>query len=450
MPTLRGIMFNFSLMFSDILMLLSAFFITFWLRYHSGIFKAASSSLAAYSNMVAFSVLLMLIIFQAFRLYQEKRTLFDEDEFFILVKAVFLAFLIVITATFFFKATAQFSRVVLTATFAISIPTASMGRLTLRAIQAAARKRGINTRNVLIIGDGSLAQMVSEKIKDHLELGYVIKGILRPNQLKRFGAILEGRDISVVFIATRIDHNRLAELMARHDHVRYKLVPSLIETMTEAPSYEEFKDIPLVILKERDAVSSYLKWKRSMDFSFSVIALIIISPIFLIISLLILLASRGGVFYRHRRVGKNGQVFLLYKFRTMRKGADRMKPKSELNSPLFSMRKDPRVTFIGRILRRTCLDELPQLLNVIRGEMSLIGPRPHLPEELKEFKRWQHSRLQVRPGMTGLWQVSGRHELNFEKTMMLDLYYVKHLSLWLDLKILFKTIPSIIFSGGRW
>tara|TARA_Y100000034_G_C6898851_1_gene415045 strand:- start:2979 stop:3380 length:402 start_codon:yes stop_codon:yes gene_type:complete len=119
-------------------------------------------------------------------------------------------------------------------------------------------------------------------------------------------------------------------------------------------------------------------------------------------------------------------------------------------SYLYKKKHDPRITFIGKILRRSCLDELPQLWNVFKGDMSLVGPRPHFKEELQALQGWQKKRFSVKPGMTGLWQVSGRHELSFEKTVFLDIYYVNHLSLALDLKIMFKTIPSIIFSGGRW
>ncbi|MFH1134345.1 MAG: sugar transferase [Nanoarchaeota archaeon] len=447
---LRPALFKAAMLLSDAAFFLAAFVIVFWIRYVSGVFPAARSSYAAFQSIILFSLLLLVIVFQTFRLYQDKRTLFDEDEFYSIVRAVSLAFLIVITATFFFKATEQFSRVVLTMTFALSCFSISVGRMLLREVQGRARKKGFNTRNVLIVGEGSLAKMVRDKILDHPELGYCLKGVLPANKVDGLSSIAKKNNVSVVFIATRMNHDRLAHLIAENDQLRFRIVPSVIETITDAPSYEEFKDIPLVLVQEKDALQGYLWWKHSLDFAFATIMLLILSPLMLFIAILVKVSSAGSALYAQMRVGRHGRSFRFLKFRTMRDGAEAHRRGSEINGPLFKRRQDPRVTAIGHLLRRTCLDELPQLINVLRNEMSLVGPRPHLPEELRLFKRWQKLRLAVRPGMTGLWQVSGRHELNFEKTMMLDLYYVKHLSFWLDAKILLKTIPAIIFSGGRW
>jgi lipopolysaccharide/colanic/teichoic acid biosynthesis glycosyltransferase len=160
------------------------------------------------------------------------------------------------------------------------------------------------------------------------------------------------------------------------------------------------------------------------------------------------------VLYRQRRVGKDGVEFEMLKFRSMRRDADRLRDelisKNEATGPLFKMRKDPRVTRVGRILRRTSLDELPQIINVLRGEMSLVGPRPPLPAEVRLYEEWQTARLRARPGMTGLWQVSGRSEVPFNDMVRLDLHYVRNWSLGLDLEIMLRTIPAVVANRGAY
>jgi len=175
-------------------------------------------------------------------------------------------------------------------------------------------------------------------------------------------------------------------------------------------------------------------------------------PLLLLIALLIRLDSPGPVLYRQTRVGLNGRRFRFYKFRSMVQGADVLKAdlsaQNRMNGPVFKMEKDPRVTRVGRLLRKTSLDELPQLFNVLKGDMSLVGPRPNLPEEVAQYKGWQRRRLSMKPGITGLWQVSGRNLIDFNEWMKLDLEYIDSWSLGLDLKILLKTIPTVLRGKG--
>jgi len=223
--------------------------------------------------------------------------------------------------------------------------------------------------------------------------------------------------------------------------------------IAEPPVLDEISDTPLVSVKESSSFAGYLKVKRLLDIAISLAMLVVLSPLLVLVSLLIKLESSGPVLYKHTRIGLNGREFTLLKFRTMREGAEKLRPKlveAHGVRGLFKLEKDPRVTVFGYFLRRTCLDELPQLVNILKGEMSLVGPRPYIPEESVLFKGWMRKRFEVKPGLTGLWQVGGRHEIDFEKTAELDLYYIKHMSLLLDLEILLKTIPSIILSKGRW
>lgn len=202
----------------------------------------------------------------------------------------------------------------------------------------------------------------------------------------------------------------------------------------------------------------YLYFKRLFDITCSLIGIIILSPIFVSIGLLIKLESKGRIFYRHARIGKNGEVFLIYKFRTMNREINESSQKEYLkkvldfNDPHFPRSVvrindfDPRVTRIGRILRQTSIDEIPQLINILKGDMSFVGPRPALPFEYENFSLFEKKRLEIRPGNTGLWQISGRNKLSYEEMNKLDLEYIEKMSFMLDLKIILKTIPLILFA----
>ncbi|MGG5460737.1 sugar transferase [Clostridium sp. B9] len=196
-------------------------------------------------------------------------------------------------------------------------------------------------------------------------------------------------------------------------------------------------------LDTKDNKYIYLFIKRIMDIIASFLGLIILSPIFLIVSIAIKMDSKGPIFFAQKRIGLRGKPFYMYKFRSMVVNAEEIKEKlkeqNEMSGPMFKMKNDPRITKVGKFIRKTSIDELPQLLNVLRGEMSLVGPRPSLPKEVEEFEPWMMERLAVKPGITCYWQVMGRNSIGFEDWMKLDVKYVKDRSLLLDLKLIFKT-----------
>lgn len=187
----------------------------------------------------------------------------------------------------------------------------------------------------------------------------------------------------------------------------------------------------------------YLFLKRFMDIFASILGLILLSPILIVVSVLIKLDSKGPIFFSQKRVGLHGKTFNMYKFRSMVVNAeeikDKLKEQNEMSGPMFKMKNDPRITKIGKFIRKTSIDELPQLLNVLKGEMSLVGPRPSLPKEVKEFEPWMLERLEVKPGITCYWQVMGRNSIGFREWMELDVKYVHERCLSLDLKLIFKT-----------
>ena len=184
--------------------------------------------------------------------------------------------------------------------------------------------------------------------------------------------------------------------------------------------------------------------KRLIDIICSFMGLLAFSPLFIIIAIIIKFTSKGPVFFSQKRVGKYGREFDMYKFRSMVVNAEELKEKlaaqNEMSGPMFKMKDDPRVTKVGKFIRKTSLDELPQLWNVLKGDMSLVGPRPSLPKEVAQFEEWMHKRLDVKPGLTCYWQVSGRNNIDFEDWMKLDVKYVEERNLWIDIKLIFKTV----------
>jgi exopolysaccharide biosynthesis polyprenyl glycosylphosphotransferase len=203
------------------------------------------------------------------------------------------------------------------------------------------------------------------------------------------------------------------------------------------------------------AESYYLRaGKRMIDVVGAVLALIVLAPLMALVAIVIKLESRGPVLYRSTRIGKAGRPFIFLKFRSMVDGADQhrhtLSHLNEMDGPTFKISRDPRVTRIGRFLRVTSVDEVPQFLNVLRGELSLVGPRPPIPEEVAQYEPWQYRRLDVRPGITCLWQISGRSNLSFKEWMRLDLEYIKHQSFWLDMRILLRTIPAVLSREGAY
>jgi lipopolysaccharide/colanic/teichoic acid biosynthesis glycosyltransferase len=207
--------------------------------------------------------------------------------------------------------------------------------------------------------------------------------------------------------------------------------------------------------EERAEVSrSYLAMKRGLDLVLCIPGLVLMSPLLLLIAAAIRLESPGPVLFRQLRVGKDHRPFYCLKFRSMSQDAEKRKDEiahlNEVDGPVFKIRHDPRVTRVGRILRKLSLDELPQLINVVRGEMTLVGPRPPLPREVEQYEEWMLRRLDVTPGITCIWQISGRSDTNFEQWMRMDLEYVEHRSLGRDIVILLRTIPAVLFGRGAY
>jgi exopolysaccharide biosynthesis polyprenyl glycosylphosphotransferase len=320
-------------------------------------------------------------------------------------------------------------------------------------------------RRAVLVGSGANIQAVSHALRDSREIepfGYVARtpvGVMDGlrdfrslEQLERhFDAIDE-----VLIADADFPEDEAVELVDRchQQGVRVRVAPSTMEILMERVEYVPGQALPLFELKPPVFEGVDFALKRIFDLVGAALLVLVLSPAMLLSALAIKLTSRGPVFYRSSRPGIGGKSFPCMKFRTMVAGAeglqDRLEERNEVGGALFKMREDPRVTSVGRFLRRWSIDELPQLFNVLRGEMSLVGPRPLPQRDYERLEDWHRKRYLVLPGMTGLWQVSGRSELDFDELVRLDFLYLERWSVFLDLTILLKTIPAVIRARGAW
>jgi exopolysaccharide biosynthesis polyprenyl glycosylphosphotransferase len=333
------------------------------------------------------------------------------------------------------------------------------------------RVNGHNIHNVIIYADEQSEKFISD-ILDHKEWGFRILMIITNCERirSRFGRkirVLPDKisirqiikiDIidEVIYCKSEIDHGKINELIQTCEEIGVILhLQSNLSPMTYSNAYlTTFNDKSFFTFNHTQKSYFGTMWKAFMDFWISFTVIFLLSPFMLIIAVFIKLTSSGPVIFKQERVGLRGRKFYIYKFRTMVQNAEELKLKlmdlNESDGPAFKIKKDPRVTFVGRVLRKTGLDELPQLFNVLKGEMSLIGPRPPLPEEVEKYERWQLRRLSVKPGITCTWQIiPNRNDVIFEKWMKLDMQYIDNWSLKADFILFFRTIVSVFRAGGH-
>ncbi len=277
------------------------------------------------------------------------------------------------------------------------------------------------------------------------------------NQIQE--VIKQNKVDEILVVMDNVSYERLLEVIdiCKKLEVNVRLTSELFDIVTKKVSTEKYADFPVVDVSSRINRRFNLVFKRGFDILASVVGLILLSPIFLTIAVLVKLSSPGPIFFYQERIGRNGRAFKFYKFRSMlvNNGEDEERKNMMLefikNDNMENGTKiinENRVTEIGKIIRKTSLDELPQLFNVIKGDMSLVGPRPCLPYEFESYAGWQKRRVNVLPGCTGVWQVTGRSSVSFKDSIVLDLYYINNMSPWLDLQILLKTIPVMLFARG--
>jgi exopolysaccharide biosynthesis polyprenyl glycosylphosphotransferase len=348
----------------------------------------------------------------------------------------------------------------------------SMGRAALFICNEALMKRGWGIKNAIIVGSGKTAKAVFDHLITNRAYGYKIIGFLVESEKDlqfKYGGVkaiglhqdcniaVKKNKVEEIFIpglTTKLaDYSDLIDLCRNHK-LEVSIISHRYDLLAKVAGIYDVAGVAIVTRHGTFYSRFYPYVKRVMDISLSALALTVFSPVMLAIALLIKLNSPGPIFFRQTRVGRNGTLYPLLKFRTMHKDAEKVKVNlhqhNEADGPLFKIKEDPRITRVGRWLRRLSLDELPQLINVFKGEMSLVGPRPPLPSEVEHYQEWHKYRLNGPQGMTGLWQVSGRSELSFEEMVLLDIYYLEYSSPLMDLEILIKTIPAVISARGAY
>lgn len=351
-------------------------------------------------------------------------------------------------------------------------------RFAIKRVRMMLWKQGINVRRMLVVGTTHAGQRIMKEVLDQPGFGYSLVGYVEDaEELKPWTVPITGHtepsrlgeitDIDRVIARHGVDevvvalpansHARILEVLeqCRNERVAFRLVPDLFEVRFNEVQIDALNGIPLIGVKEVVLQGGNLWLKRTMDVVLATAVLFVTAPLIALIALAIKLERpHGPVLFKQVRIGRDGQAFFFYKFRSMRPDAEELKEQlrelNEADGPIFKMRNDPRVTRVGRLLRRTSLDELPQVFNILRGDMSWVGPRPPVPSEVAEYTDWHRRRLEITPGLTGLWQVSGRSDLSFDEMVKLDLYYAENWSLFFDLKIILLTIPAVLSARGAY
>ncbi len=366
----------------------------------------------------------------------------------------------------------EYSRAVILYVWVLAIALVITGRALHRSMQTMLYRKGRGVRRLLVVGATDVGKMIMQSVMNRPDFGYQLVGFVEHRSsptVKNFGrfralgtvvdvpSIVESAGIDEVIIALPASaHEDMWPILSSCERlgVGVKLVPDLFEMGLGRVQMDDISGIPLIDVQERPLRNVARVAKRFTDVALGSILLIATTPVVLLLALLIRLESAGPGFLRQERIGVGGRRFLCLKLRTMRVDANdvtaSLQAMNESDGPLFKIRNDPRCTVLGKRIRRLSLDELPQLWNVVKGEMSLVGPRPALPHEVEQYDLRQMRRLEVKPGITGIWQVSGRSDLSFDEMVMMDIHYVENWSIGLDIAILLRTVVAVVARHGAY
>ncbi|MCL5670860.1 MAG: sugar transferase [Acidobacteria bacterium] len=407
-------------------------------------------------------VTLILFAIESQDLYRVGQARTRLDESLAVTKAVGLATLL-LTVFIYLSGVKSMSRLVVVSCGLLNIATLAAWRIWRRDVIERRVASNNGGRNVLIVGAGEVGQDLANYLTARKELGFVFKGFLDGNlsgdprvlgHAKDLSRVARAQFADEVFITIPVEQEvvRSVAMEARRNRLDVKLIPEPYAGFGLHGPLEYVGDFPVIELHRQPIPTLGLFAKRLVDLCVAALGLALLSPLFAVIAVAIKLDSPGPVFYRAIRIGKKGRRFVCLKFRSMVADADAKKNQlrhlNERSGPIFKISNDPRLTRAGTILRKFSLDEFPQLWNVLKGDMSLVGPRPHPTDDFEQYQLEHLRRLEVTPGITGLWQVTARRDPSFEKSMRLDLEYIENWNLWLDIKILLKTIPAVFTGSG--
>ena len=455
----------------DVAMVNLAFYLAWYARYRQGLLLALDPG-----NYVEHDVYLPLQIALSLAfasilglrgLYRLPRAASALDDLSGIFTASGISVMLLFAASTFVRYRAE-SRLTLIFAWALMTFLVVLARANWLWILGVLHQRGIGVARTLVVGDNTVGRMIMQALAGRPHLGYEVAGFLAtdgqtdfgrfhrlgtPDELER--VIHQERIAQVVIALPSTSHEAIMRIVnhCRRHGVQFRLVPDLYEMSLGRLDIDTVSGIPLMGMKDHAIQGVNFVIKRLLDVVIALVLLALSSWLFAALALLILIEDRGcSPFYRQTRVGRGGREFRMLKFRSMRPGADQQLTQlleyNEAEGPIFKMRDDPRRTHVGAFMRRWSLDELPQLWNVVMGDMSLVGPRPATPREVAQYEEWQLHRLDTLPGITGLWQVSGRSELGFSEQVLMDIMYIENWSLGLDLRILLRTVPAVLSGKG--
>lgn len=463
----------FLLAIQDTVLIYAAMSLAYWMRYGLKLGPHISDTVAfSEYQWVAFLLLsIMMPTLLAKGAYRPRLGTEIADEVMTIFSAATISVASVTVVTYMLHQL-EYSRAVMIYMWILLIVLLSLGRALARVMQRVAHRRGWTVRRLMVVGASDTGKIIMQSVMNRPDLGYKVVGFVDRRSLTRvpdFGRFTRLgmiEDIPTLIETHGIDEVIVALPGSAHEEVRsvvslcegsevgLKLVPDLFEVSLSRVKIDDIAGVPLLAVQEKPLRRVSRATKRGIDLVVGLVSVLASLPILGILALLIRLDSKGPIFISQERVGANGRRFSCFKLRTMRTDADKILPElqalNETVGPIFKMRNDPRCTRVGRHIRRWSLDEIPQLLNVMLGDMSLVGPRPPLSREVEGYEPWQLRRLETKPGLTGLWQVSGRSNLVFDEMVMMDIMYIDNWSLALDIKILMRTVSAVLAARGAY
>ena len=459
---------------SDLLLINLAFAFAYVVRYRWQWFYPVlfDEPYSDYLGQQVVLTFLLILTYSQNKVWRRRRGETWIDEMARIVWATAAGIALMMAVTFFFQPS-PFSRLLLFWTLLFIVLFVGIGRFFRRFVLSLFYRRGILVDRVLIVGMAEAGRGVIRTLLARPDMGFKVVGYLDDDTnensmglgriphlgtLQELTAVLQQQtNLHTVFIALPGHmHQQILTMLqtCQKFGVRAEVVPDLLQLSLNRVEFNNMAGIPMLSIRDVNISQTGLLLKRSLDLA--VITLLSLPTILMMgfIAILIRLDSVGPIFYSAKRIGKDGVPFQMIKFRSMVVDAELQKADllafNEAHGPVFKIKNDPRITRVGRLLRRLSLDELPQIINVIKGEMSLVGPRPPLPEEVAAYQSWHQQRLAVVGGLTGLWQVSGRSDLTFDESCLLDIYYIENWSLALDIRIMVQTIPHMLFGRGAY
>lgn len=462
-------MINISLITLEYSLYTLTFFILFFYKVVSDYGPLSWSTFFSKIPVLDNYVLLIGIIFAIYTamLYQKgmfkwTRDIRVFDDTVIAIKAVTISFLIALGFVFFLKTSVIYSRVLILILAVAMVLIFLICRIMRQYLHTILHRTQRYNKNVLIIGAGKVGMDIRNHIMNNTSARFIgfLDDYKEGDQIigknSDIEHLISHHKVQDIYITIPSEKNMINDLITkvRKYDVQIKIIPELFELVMSSISVDQAYDYPCIEIVKTPLRGLNLFLKRSADLLLSFIGIVMISPILLLVAIMIKLDSPGPIFIHQKRIGKNGATFYMHKFRSMVNNAEELKHQlerfNESDGPAFKIKNDPRITRIGKFIRKYSIDELPQLFNVLKGEMSLIGPRPPLPNEVELYNDTQWRRLDIRPGITGLWQVSGRSDISFDEWVKLDLYYIEKWSVSLELKILFKTVPVVLRGEGAY